>query len=182
MSLEKQQILPAISNFKDLRVFIGSDNEYCVLLDFQLAELDSVVEELKKHHKKILVHIDLIKGLTPNEYGAIYLIQRLKIDGIISTKYPALQYAKKKGIISIQRIFLKDSLSLEKSLQVVNKVRPDYLELLPAISNSLLPKIIERTRLKIICGGLLQTKEEVQLCLSNGATGVTTSNSSFWRK
>ena len=181
MHLEDQHIIPAISNFKDLKAFNKSSIEYCVLLDFQLAELEDVTNELKKHQKKILVHIDLIKGLAPNQYGAIYLAQKLKVEGIISTKSTAIALAKKRGLIAIQRIFLKDSMSLEKSIQLVNKVRPDYLEILPAMTNSVLSNIIEKTQLKVICGGLIQSKEEISACLKTGAIGVTTSNPTLWQ-
>jgi glycerol uptake operon antiterminator len=180
MHIESQKVLPAVSNFKALKIFLQSDIEYCILMDFQLAELEDIVIELKSHHKKVLIHIDLIKGLTPNEFGAIYLIQKLKIDGIISTKYQALLLAKKRNIIAIQRIFLKDSLSLDKSLDVVNKVHPDYLEILPAISNVILETVIKRTNLKVFCGGLIQNKSQVDECLQNGATGITTSKTELW--
>lgn len=182
MHIEEQKILPAISNFKQLKIFLKSKITYCILVDFQLAELEDIVLELKNHNKKVLVHIDLIKGLTPNEFGAIYLIQKLHIDGIISTKHQAILLAKKRNVIAIQRIFLKDSLSLEKSLEVVNKVSPDYLEILPAISNSILTTIIERTKLKVYCGGLIQSVEQINDCLNNGAVGITTSNVDLWNQ
>lgn len=180
MNIDTQKILPAISNYKDLNKFIGSTNLFCILMDFQLAELASVIHELKQHRKKVLIHIDLIKGLTPNEFGAIYLIQNLKVDGIISTKPQVLLTAKKRNVIAIQRIFLKDSLSLEKSLLVVEKLQPDYLEILPALSTSVLTRIISKSKQKVLCGGLIQSYDEIISCLDNGAIGVTTSNNEFW--
>lgn len=180
MNIENQKVIPALSNFKSIKTFIKSSNTYCILVDFQLAELEDIVIELKNHNKKILIHIDLIRGLTANEYGAIYLIQKLHIDGIISIKPKPLSIAKKRGILAIQRIFLKDSLSLDQSLAVVNSVNPDYLEILPAISNSILTTIINRTHLKVFCGGLIQTSEQIDSCLHNGAIGVTTSNIDLW--
>ena len=164
MHIEDQKILPALSNFKSIKEFIKSKKIYCILIDFQLAELEDIVLELKENNKKIIVHVDLIKGLASNEFGVIYLIQKLHIDGIISTKHQAILLAKKRGIIAIQRIFLKDSLSLEKSLKLVNKVNPDYLEILPAISNSILTTIIKRTSMKVFCGGLIQNQSQIDDC------------------
>jgi len=180
MNIEEQKILPALSSFKSIKEFIKSSIVYCILVDFQLAELEDIILELKSHNKKVLVHIDLIKGIAANEFGAIFLIQKLRVDGIISTKHQPILVAKKRNVISIQRIFLKDSISLDKSLIVVEKVKPDYLEIMPAISNSILTTIIERTHLKVFCGGLIQTKEQIQTCLDNGAIGVTTSNIDLW--
>ena len=181
MIIENQKILPAISNFKDLKRFLQSDITYCILLEFQLVELEEIISDLKKHHKKVLVHIDLIKGIAANEFGAIYLIQKLRVDGIISTKHPAILMAKKRKVIAIQRIFLKDSLSLEKSLNLVNKVEPDYLEILPGISTSILPTILKLTQVKVFCGGLIQTKDQINECITSGAAGVTTSNADLWQ-
>lgn len=180
MSIEQQKILPAISNFNQLKSFLKSSITYCILVDFQLVQLEDIISELKAHNKKVLVHIDLIKGIASNEFGAIYLIQKLHIDGIISTKHQPIILAKKRKIIAIQRIFLKDSLSLDKSLDVVSKVQPDYLEILPAISNDILTTIIKRTQLKVFCGGLIQSVEQIDDCLNNGAIGVTTSNVNLW--
>ncbi len=182
MHIEQQKILPAISNFNQLKAFLNSNITYCILVDFQLVQLEDIVCELKKHNKKVLVHIDLIKGLAANDFGAIYLIQKLHIDGIISTKHQAILMAKKRKVIAIQRIFLKDSLSLDKSLDVVNKVRPDYLEILPAISNDILTTIIKRTQLRVFCGGLIQSTQQIDDCLNNGAVGVTTSNIDLWNQ
>ena len=181
MTIEEQKILPALSNFKSIKEFIKSSIEYCILVDFQLAELEDIILELREHNKKVLVHIDLIKGLAANEFGAIFLIQKLHVDGIISTKHQPIVVAKKRKVISIQRIFLKDSLSLDKSITLVNKVRPDYLEIMPAISNSTLSTIISRTNLKVFCGGLIQSREQIDNCLANGAVGVTTSNIELWQ-
>lgn len=175
-----QEILPAISNFKDMKIFIKSDVKYCILMDFQLAELEDIIKELKSHHKKILIHIDLIKGLKPDEYGAIYLIQKHKVDGIISIKPGPIMIAKKRHVIGIQRVFLKDSHSLERSYNIIEKIQPDYLEILPAISSNILMEIKRKTKLNIYCGGLIQTKKEIEDCLANGAIGITTSNPTLW--
>ena len=180
MTIDNQKIIPAISTYKEVKLFKDSSLLVCILVDFQLAELESVVSELKSSNKKVLIHLDMIKGLASNEFGAIHLIQNLKVDGIISTKPQPLILAKKRGVIAIQRIFLKDSFSLERSLVIVDRIQPDYLELLPAISTSILSKIITKTKLKVICGGLIQSFDEIDVCFKYGAVGVSTSNTEFW--
>lgn len=174
-------VLPAISSFKNLKLFISSDHPICILMDFQLAELEEIVLELKKHKKRVFIHIDLIKGLTSDEFGAIYLIQKLHVDGLISIKPSVISLAKKRNVVSIQRIFLKDTLSLNRSLAMIEKTEPDFLEILPAISNGVLSKIVQKTKPLVICGGLLQTKEDMQSCIDHGAVSVTTSNNDLWK-
>jgi glycerol uptake operon antiterminator len=173
-------VLPAISNFKSLKQFIASEHPICILMDFQLAELEEIILELKENKKRVFIHIDLIKGLSSDEFGAIYLIQKLHVDGLISIKPSVINLAKKRNVASIQRIFLKDTLSLNKSLALIEKTEPDFLEILPAISNSVLDHIVNKTKALVICGGLIQTKQEIQSCLDHGAVSVTTSNNTLW--
>lgn len=180
MNINIPTIFPAISNYKTLKEFIKSDIQTCILLDFQLAELEDIILELKQHNKSIFIHIDLIKGLASDEYGAIYAIQKLRVQGIISTKPSVIAIAKKRKIISIQRIFLKDTSSLERSLHLLSKTDPDFLEILPATAAGALDLITKETNTKVICGGLIRSKEDIKYCLDHGACSVTTSNSSLW--
>lgn len=178
--LHNQRVLPAISNFKDLKSFIKTDLEYCVVLDFQLAELHNVIEDLKEHNKKVLIHIELIKGIANDEYGAIHLIQNYKIDGLISTKPQVIFMAKKRKVIAIQRIFLKDSISLHRSFKIIEKANPDYLEVLPVVHKDTIKLVKEHVKTDMLIGGLITSESQISECLEAGAIGVTTSKSSLW--
>lgn len=180
MSKLNQTIIPAISDFKSLRLFTSTDIKTCVLMGFQLAELHHVMDELRRNNKEVLLHIDLIKGLSSDEYGAIHAIQNLGVDGIISIKPGVIQIAKKRQIIGILRIFLKDSMSLQKSIQVISHTNPDYVEILPAIGGTLLQNIQKSVPTDIICGGLISSKDQIDDCLIFGAKAVTVSDVRLW--
>ena len=130
--MDKQRIIPAISNHKKLKEFLETDLVYGILMNFQLAQLEDLVKLMKKNNKKVLIHSELIKGLTSDEFGAIYLIQVLNVDGIISSKPKVIEVCKKRGILGIYRFFLKDTISLEQSLDIGKRLRPDFVEVLPA--------------------------------------------------
>lgn len=178
--LNNQKIIPAIGNHQDMKRFLNSSLTYGLLMNFQLAQVPELVLMMKAHHKKVLIHSELIKGLSSDEYGAIYLIQSLKVDGIISSKPKVIEVCKKRGVIGILRFFLKDSISLEQSIEIAQKIEPHYLEILPALSVEIIPMIKEKIHTDILMGGLLQTKDQVCRCLSHGAIAVTTSNPNFW--
>lgn len=180
--LNNQRIIPAIGNFQDLKVFLSSNMVYGILMNFQLAQLPELVLEMKKFNKKVLIHSELIKGLSSDEFGAIYLIQTLKIDGIISSKPRVIELCKKRQVIGILRFFFKDSISLEQGLEVVSKLNPDYLEVLPALCVDILPEIKEHVKCDILMGGLIRSKDQIAKCLLSGAIAVTTSNKAFWLK
>jgi glycerol uptake operon antiterminator len=179
MPLE-QQIIPAISNHQALKKFIDSSYTYGILMSFQLAQLPDLVKALKNNHKKVLIHSELIKGLSSDEYGAIYLIQTLNIDGIISSKPKVIEVCKKRNVIGIFRFFLKDSTALEQSLSIAQKLNPEYIEILPAACTDMIPSIQNQVHAKILMGGLIHDKQQINKCLKSGAIAVTVSNPDLW--
>jgi glycerol uptake operon antiterminator len=175
-----QKIIPAISNHQDLKKFLSLPMDYGILMNFQLAQLPELVKMMKDYKKKVLIHSELIKGLSPDEYGAIYLIQTLQVDGLISSKPKVIEVCKKRKVLGILRFFLKDSMSLVQSIEVARKTEPDYLEILPALSTEIIGLIQKHLTVDIWMGGLIQTKEHIQKCIKAGAIAVTTSNPDLW--
>lgn len=176
-----QKIIPAISSHQSLKRFLVSELDYGILMNFQLAQLRELVEVMKKHNKKVLIHLELLKGISNDEYGAIYLIQELQVDGIITTKPRVIDLCKKRKVIGIMRFFLKDTLSLNQSIDLVKKVQPDALEVLPAMAEPIanLKKFID---CPILLGGLIQSKDHVAHCLKSGAVAITTSDETLWNQ
>ena len=182
MMFQGQERLPALSNFSMIKAFLKTDITYCILVDFQLAEIGNIIEDLKEKGRKVLVHIDMIKGLSADEYGAIHLIQNYRVDGIISIKPKVISTCKKRNVIGMQRIFLKDSISLKRSLEVISKSKPDCLEILPATNTDVIQYIKDTLQCEVFSGGLLSSEAHVQECLKAGAIGVTVSNPDLWLK
>ncbi len=178
--LQDQKIIPAISNHQDLKKFLTLPLTYGILMNFQLAQLPELVKLMKENNKKVLIHSELIKGLSSDEYGAIFLIQNLNVDGIISSKPKVIDVCKKRKVIGIFRFFLKDSISLNQSIDMARKIEPQYLEILPASSTDIISEIRQRTSGEILMGGLIRSKEQINKCINAGAIAVTTSNTDFW--
>lgn len=177
---DSQHVIPAISNHQDLKKFLSLPMAYGILMNFQLAQLPELVSMMRENKKKVLIHSELIKGLTADEFGAIYLIQVLKVDGIISSKPKVIEICKKRKVIGIFRFFLKDSLSLEQSLEIMRKLNPEYVEILPASSYEILPRIHRELNAHVLMGGLIATKTDIEHCIKAGAIAVTSSKIDLW--
>lgn len=175
-----QKVLPAISDYKALEKFIETDLEYCVVMNFPLIQLYRVCKLLNENNKKCIVHLDLVKGLASNEYGAEFLIDAYKVSGVISTHPSVIEMAKKKKVIGIQRIFIIDSLSLNKSIRIASKLKPDYIELLPGFAYEVVEKIKKEIDTPLIGGGLISTEEMVDKCINGGLVAVTSSIPVLW--
>lgn len=172
----EQRIIPAVTNMKDFEKFMESSLEYCVLMNLHISLMEQMLPMAKKKGKKVLVHLELIHGLSGDEYGCEYACQRLRVDGVISTKGRVVETAKKNKKLAILRLFLIDTKSLEKGLALCNSVQPDYMEVLPGLASSIIPKLKKRVNVAMMSGGLICSQEEIKECLRNGACAVTISD------
>lgn len=180
MPFNGQKILPAVRKIKDLEHLLQSSYEYVVMLDSHIGQLHSLIELARRHSKKILLHVDLVQGLKSDEFAADFLCQQLRPAGLISTRSQVVQQAKKHKLIGIQRLFLLDTESLNKSYALIERTKPDYIEVLPGIVPSLVREVRETTGVSVLAGGFVRTVEEVENVLAAGATSVTTSNRDLW--
>ncbi|WP_066047942.1 glycerol-3-phosphate responsive antiterminator [Robertmurraya korlensis] len=175
-----QKILPASSNLKDFELFLKSPYRVGVFLETHIAQLKNINQLARAHGKDILFHVDMIHGLKNDDYGTEYICQEIKPYGIISTKSSVILKAKQKGVIAVQRIFLIDSHALEKSYKLVNKTKPDYIEVLPGAMPWMIKEVKNRLDTPIFAGGLIRTIDEVNNALEAGATSITTSKKELW--
>jgi glycerol uptake operon antiterminator len=131
----QQHILPAIRTMKDLEKLINTDYKECVLLDTHIGHLKSIMELLDKNNLETYIHIDLIKGMSHDEFACEYIIQNYKPKGIVSTKTKVIKKAKALNTTSILRVFVIDSHALTRSIELINRVEPDFVEVLPGIAS-----------------------------------------------
>jgi glycerol uptake operon antiterminator len=179
----KQRILPAIRQMKDFEKVLKYNRlEYIVLLDTHIVRLKEMIEIARKNNKRVILHADLVHGLKQDEYAAEFICQKIKPDGIISTRSNILFFAKKNKIKTVQRLFLLDSMSIETGLRQFEKVQPDYIELLPGIVPKVIIELKKKIDIPIIAGGLIQSMAEVSQMIEAGASMVSTSQPSLWEQ
>jgi glycerol uptake operon antiterminator len=180
MSIINQKILPAIKHMKEFENLMDSPYEFIVLLDSHIAQLKGIVHFAKQYNKKILIHADLVHGLASDEYGAEFLCQEIKPAGILSTRTGVILTAKKKGLIAIQRLFLLDSHALEKHYSILEKNKPDYIEVLPGVMPHIIKEVYQKTNIPIFAGGFIRTIEDVENAIAAGAKAITTTRKEIW--
>lgn len=154
----------------------------CFLLDGNLNTINLNLEKIEKHFSTFFLHLDLFSGLSPDNDGLIFLKNHFQnINGIISTRSRTVSLAKKQGFITIFRIFLLDSESLNTGLKVASQLFPDAIEILPGIIFPFIKKQIPIKNLPpIICGGFIRNIREVKTILQSGAMAISTSTPDLW--
>lgn len=176
----ERTIIPAITSIKALEQFLTTPHPIGIVMSIHASMLERVVERIHQAGKKAWVHLDLLPGISSDEYGVEYVTQHFAVDGIVSTKTNAVKIAKKKGVTAVYRVFLIDSASLEKSIQRVHELSPDYIEFLPALAHKIVPIIASRIDVPIIGGGLIQTRDDIEDCFNRGMVAVTVSKPNLW--
>ncbi len=128
-----------------------------------------------------MVHIDLITGLASKEIAVDFIKQRTKADGIISTRPGLIKYAARLSLFTVLRFFVIDSLALTNIEKQLQNVRPDVVEVLPALMPRIVSKICQMANVPVITGGLVDDKDDVISMLSAGASCVSSTSEEIWQ-
>lgn len=178
--LKKHPIIAAIKNEDDLKASLNSPCKIIFILYGDICNIGRITEEIFTSGRMPIVHMDLIGGLSGSEYAVQYIVESTKAVGIISTKSSLLKKAQEEGLITVQRAFIIDSMSLNNIMYHIRHGYADFLEILPGVLPKAIRTISESSNIPIIGGGLVSDKEDVRTILEAGAIAVSTSNNSLW--
>lgn len=181
-ALERNPIIAAIKTGGALDKALLSPVEVVFLLGGNICELDDIVARVRERGKLLYIHMDLIEGMGKDFHALQYMGERVRPNGIITTKAAFVKHTAEFGLGAIQRMFMLDSMSLEVGLNGLAKatVPPGAVEILPGILPDIIRLFTQRTRLPIIAGGLIRSKDDAVKGLAAGATGISTSNQALW--
>ena len=133
-ALEENPIIAAIKNMDDLELCCSLEEIRVVFVLFgDICTIRTIVKRLKDAGKIVIVHVDLIVGLSSKEIVVDFIKMSTEADGIISTKVPLIRRGNELDFITVQRCFLLDSMAYENLRQQQHQVKPDYIEVLPGI-------------------------------------------------
>ena len=180
INLEDNPVIAAVKDEEQLKKALNSNVQIIFVLWGDLLNIKKISEVLHSYNKVGILHVDLVEGLSNKEVVVKYLKEHTKFQGIISTKPQMVKYAKAIGLFAIQRVFLYDTLSLNNAKKhIMNE--SDAIEMLPGIMPKVIKTISNYCPSKpVICGGLIESKEEVIQALSSGATSVSTTKEKLW--
>ena len=180
---EKMRKNPIIAGVKDINKFddaLNSDCDIIFLLCGSIFNIKDFVLKAKEKNKMIFIHVDLLDGFSKDAVALKYIYDEIKPDGIISTKNSQLKAAKSLGFLTVQRIFIIDSLSISTAIKASQMINPDAIEIMPGIMPKITKRMSEELDVPVIVGGLISEKEEVENALRSGALGVSTTAKEIW--
>ena len=179
--IKSNPIIAGVKDMSNLDDALASDFEIVFLLCGTIFDLKQTVDKAKKAGKLIFIHVDLLDGFSKDVTALKYISSEICPDGIISTKNNLLKTAKSFGLLTVQRVFIIDSLSIETAVKASLTINPDAIEIMPGIMPRIIQKLSSSLEVPVIVGGLVSEKSDVETALDNGALGVSTSSKEIWR-
>lgn len=183
-AIEAAPIVAAVKDDDGLEMCLKSDVDAVFILYGDICTISDIVAKVKDTGKIAMVHMDLINGLSSKVISTDFIRKYTRADGIITTKGNLITHAKEIGLATVLRYFVLDSMaliSIEKQAHQSRESQPDMIEILPGV---IVPKMIRKirsmSRVPVICGGLIQEKEDVLNALASGATAISTTCSDVW--
>lgn len=173
-------IIAAVRDVKHIKRAIQSPVELIFLMTGDIFTLEHCVKLAREHEKSIYLHVDLIKGVANDKEGIKFLAQKVKPDGIVSTKNHLLKTAKKEGLSTVQHLFLIDTHAFENGIKNVMGLRPDAVEIMPGLMPRIIREFRETIDCPIVTAGLIKSSEEVREAIEAGAHGVAIGEPILW--
>ena len=161
-------VIAAVKNEQDLAAALESE---CEVVFFLFGTILS---------KVALVHADLVEGLGNREVAVDALKALCGPDGIISTRPQLVRRARHLKLITVQRAFILDSMSVSSLAGQLSVGKPDFIEVLPGIMPRIITEISERYATPVIAGGLIKYKDDVLAAIRAGAVAVSTTCHAVW--
>ena len=150
--IEAAPVIAAVKDDEGLKICLTSEVDAVFILYGDICTIADIVAKVKDAGKIAMVHMDLITG--------------------------------EIGLATVLRYFVLDSMALvniERQSRVNRDSQPDMIEILPGvIVPKMIRKICSMSRVPVICGGLIQEKEDVMNALSSGAAAISTTSSEVW--
>ncbi len=179
-TIEFTPIIMAVKDWEGVERCRETESGVVFILFGNICNISEIVRRVKEVGKIAIVHIDLIAGLGNKEIAVDFIKELANPDGIISTRPTLLKRGKELGLFTILRFFVLDSMALENLKKQETLVKPDMIEILPGVMPKVTKKITQMLSVPIICGGLIEDREDVMNALQAGAYAISSTNMVVW--
>jgi Glycerol-3-phosphate responsive antiterminator (mRNA-binding) len=173
-------IIAAVKSDDLMREAAKSNVKVIFVLYGSILTIADTVRYLKDNGKTVIVHIDLIQGLSGRDVAVDFIKQNTEADGIISTKQNLVKYALDLGLVAGERTFIVDSIAKENIKTHLKAFEPSFLEVMPGVITKVITELVSSTQVPIVAGGLVSDAEDLAAIARSGASAVSTSNVALW--
>lgn len=180
--LKRKPVITSLVNKEELPSILQTSSNIVFILKSDIFTIESIVEQIREAGKLSFVHFDLIDGIGKDKMGVAYMADKIGIDGIVTTKGSIITEGKKYGLMTVQRLFVFDSVSLDNGIKMTKSAQPDAIEVLPGmVCSRIMNRIRAELDIPVIAGGLMVDLSDLETALASGVIGISTSSKELWR-
>ncbi|MBM9433326.1 glycerol-3-phosphate responsive antiterminator [Flaviflexus equikiangi] len=182
IEIPERTVIPSVRHLKELETALDSTSPYVLLTNVHIGNLEALAAKCIEADHRVLVHCDLIGGFKPDREGIRLLKNMFGVSGVFTQSAQVVSHAQKAGMLGILRVFIMDSRSLEKGIQILTEVRPDGIEVLPgALAHRYWDEFEPfRESTTLIAGGMIVTGKERDMLFDRGYRALTASSPGLW--
>lgn len=180
--LSKSPVIAAVKDQKALEKACLSPAKIVFLLFGSISDLAAKTALLKKHGKRVFIHVDLIDGLKPDKQGIAFIAGTVRPYGIISTRPATIKTAAELGLRGVLRIFMIDASAFHTGVQGIRACNPALVEIMPGLLGDVVAELGRIVSTPIVAGGMIKTKAQANAALKSGAVAISTSNQALWQE
>lgn len=180
LALEAHPVIASVRDIDEMNYVLKAPVKVVFILKGNILNLKERVQLLSKFDKTVIIHFDLLDGLSKDALALEYIVKEVKPYGIITTRPDIIRKAKEMGLFAIQRIFMLDSLAYESGIRSVENAKPDAIEIIPGVIPDVIETFYRITKIPIVTGGLVRSKNDVIKAIDAGAIGVSSSSHKVW--
>lgn len=178
--LRRNPVIAAVRAPEAARRAAASKSPVAFLLGGSILTIGEDVKPLRDAGKRVFLHLDLLEGLAADVAAVQWCARMLGLDGVISTRPKLLKAAEAEGLATVQRLFLMDSVSFERSVKLLRATPPTMAEVLPGLVPKAIAELSRDIESPVIAGGMITEPAEVYRALQAGALAVSTGEEKLW--
>lgn len=149
------KIVPSCATVKQLKYVVEDTSYPCIMLKMgEIGNIRKIVGYIHKYEKKVMLHLDSLKGVARDKEGVGYLKQ-IGVDAVISMRAQNIRLIHDAGMLSLLGAFLVDSASVNQTIQNVKNVKPDILIAMPiTVPDIVYERLRKEISIPVMGGGL----------------------------
>lgn len=178
--LRKHPVIAAVRTPEAAERAAKAKSPVAFLLGGSILDAGDQVKRLKDAGKCVLLHLDLLEGLGADPVAVQWCAEKIAPDGVISTRPKLLKAAADAGMMTVQRLFLMDSVSFDRSVKLLRSCGPTMAEVLPGLVPKAITQLAQSIDSPVIAGGMITEAAEVARALQAGALAVSTGAEKLW--
>jgi glycerol uptake operon antiterminator len=177
--LLRAPVMATLYGVDNLEAFLDSKAQVGIVANIALRHVAEVLNALKKSNKLIVLNIDSCEGLSQDK-GAIEFLAEIGISVLLSTRVPTIQKAAQCGLLTMQKVFVKDRSTWPRSLKAISQSAPNLEQSMPSPMLGNLSAEDKRRLPPIVASGFICNEADVATAMKQGAIAVSSSNKSLW--